>query len=251
MFEDPLFWILVSPGLLLGVYAQWRIKINFAKYSQVATKDGITGAEVARRLLNSQGLQKVAVESTPGILKDHYDPRSKTLRLSQEVYFTPSVAAAGIAAHETGHALQDAEHYLPLEARTYIVPAVQLASKIAPWLFVAGVMLQLSTLAWVGIILFGSSSLFAFLTLPVEFNASTRAQELLLGQGIVKGDEQLAGVHKVLVSPKVVVAVGDSAYPAAALSPRASAPMNDRTSFLCRSPTRRKPPRKPAVPRNR
>jgi hypothetical protein len=90
------------------------------------------------------------------------------------------VAAAGIAAHETGHALQDAEHYLPLEARTYIVPAVQLASKIAPWLFVAGVMLQLPTLAWVGIILFGSSSLFAFLTLPVEFNASTRAQELLL-----------------------------------------------------------------------
>ena len=157
MFEDPLFWILVSPGLLLGVYAQWRIKINFAKYSRVGTQDGITGAEVARRLLNSQGLQKVAVESTPGILKDHYDPRSKTLRLSQEVYFTPSVAAAGIAAHETGHALQDAEHYLPLEAR-HIVPAVQLASKIAPWLFVAGVMLQLPTLAWVGIILFGSSS---------------------------------------------------------------------------------------------
>jgi Putative neutral zinc metallopeptidase len=102
MFEDPFFWILVTPGLLLGVYAQWRIKINFAKYSQVGTQDGITGAEVARRLLNSQGLQKVAVESTPGILKDHYDPRSKTLRLSQEVYFTPSVAAAGIAAHETG-----------------------------------------------------------------------------------------------------------------------------------------------------
>jgi Zn-dependent membrane protease YugP len=91
MFEDPLFWILVSPGLLLGVYAQWRIKINFAKYSQVATQDGITGAEVARRLLISQGLQ-VAVDSTPGVLKDHYDPRSKTLRLSQDVYFTPSVA---------------------------------------------------------------------------------------------------------------------------------------------------------------
>ena len=180
MFEDPLFWILVSPGLLLGVYAQWRIKINFAKYSRVATQDGITGAEVARRLLSLQGLQKVAVDSTPGILKDHYDPRSKTLRLSQDVYFTPSVAAAGIAAHETGHALQDAEHYYPLEARTYIAPAVQLASNIAPWLYVAGMILQLPTLAWVGIILFGSSSLFAFLTLRVEFNASTRAQELLL-----------------------------------------------------------------------
>ena len=93
------------------------MRSGVAKYSRVGTQDGITGAEVARRLLNSQGLQKVAVESTPGILKDHYDPRSKTLRLSQEVYFTPSVAAAGIAAHETGHALQDAEHYLPLEAR--------------------------------------------------------------------------------------------------------------------------------------
>ena len=104
MFEDPLFWILVSPGLLLGVHAQWRIKINFAKYSEVGTLDGITGAEVARRLLNSKGLQGVAVESTPGILKDHYDPRAKTLRLSQEVYFAPTVAAAGIAAHETGHA---------------------------------------------------------------------------------------------------------------------------------------------------
>ena len=129
MLEDPLFWIFVLPGLLLGMYAQSRIKINIAKYSQVGTQDGITGAQVARRLLNSQGLQNVAVESTPGMLSDHYDPRSKTLRLSQEVYFAPSVAAAGIAAHEAGHALQDAVDYFPLEARTYIVPVVQLASR--------------------------------------------------------------------------------------------------------------------------
>jgi uncharacterized protein len=108
MFGDPLFWIFVLPGLVLGVYAQSRIKINIAKYSQLRTEDGITGAQVARRLLDSQGLQTVAIESTPGMLSDHYDPRSKTLRLSQEVYFAPSVAAAGIAAHETGHALQDA-----------------------------------------------------------------------------------------------------------------------------------------------
>jgi uncharacterized protein len=140
----------------------------------------------------------VAVESNPGILKDHYDPRSKTLRLSQDVYFAPSVAAAGIAAHEAGHALQDKEDYLPLEARTYIVPAVQLASKTAPWLFVAGMMLQLPTLAWVGIILFGLSCLFAFLTLPVEFNASARAQKLLLSHHIIQGDDQIAGVQKVL-----------------------------------------------------
>ena len=132
MLDDPLFWLLVLPGLLLGTYAQWRIKANVAKYSQVSTKDGVTGAEVARRLLDSRGLQDVKIEATPGMLTDHYDPQSKILRLSQEVYFTPSVAAAGITAHEAGHAVQDAEDYLPMEARTYIVPVVQLASRIAP-----------------------------------------------------------------------------------------------------------------------
>ena len=198
VLNDPLFWILVLPGLLLGLYAQGRIKLNFAKYSQVGTQGGITGAEVARRLLDSQGLQGVAIESTPGILKDHYDPRSKTLRLSQDVYYSPSVAAAGVAAHEAGHALQDAEDYFPMEARTYIVPIVQLASQVAPWAFVAGLLLQLPTLTWVGIILFGSSSLFAFLTLPVEFNASSRAKDLLVSQGIIRGDEQIVGVQKVL-----------------------------------------------------
>src|SRR5262245_59946823 len=129
------------------------------------------------------------------MLSDHYDPRSKTLRLSQGVYFAPSVAAAGIAAHEAGHALQDAVDYFPLEARTYIVPVVQLASQTAPWLFIAGVMLQLPTLAWVGVILFGASSVFA------EFNSSARAQQLLMSQhGITRGDEQIAGVQKVLGS---------------------------------------------------
>ena len=192
------FGYLCLPGLLLGLYAQSRIKLNVANYSQVPTQNGITGAEVARRLLDAQGLQIVRVESTPGILSDHYDPRSKTLRLSQQVYFAPSVAAAGIAAHETGHALQDAEDYFPLEARTYIVPVVQLASQAAPWLFVAGLVLQLDTLTWAGVILFGSSFLLALLTLPVEFNASARAKELLLSHGIIQGDEQIAGVEKVL-----------------------------------------------------
>ena len=198
MLEDPMFWVFVLPGLLLGLYAQSRIKLNVTKYSQVPTQNGITGAEVARRLLDAQGLQNVAIESAPGILSDHYDPRSKTLRLSQQVYFAPSVAAAGIAAHEAGHALQDAEDYFPMEARSYIVPIVQLASQAAPWLFITGLMLQLETLTWAGIILFGSSFLLAFLTLPVEFNASARAKELLVSHGIIQGDEQMAGVEKVL-----------------------------------------------------
>jgi len=198
MFEDPFFWILVLPRLLLGVYAQSRIKINIAKFSQVRTKDGITGGQVARLLLDSQGLQNVAITSTPRVLSDHYDPRSKTLRLSQEVYFAPSIAAAGIAAHEAGHALQDAVGYFPLEARTSIVPLVQLASQTAPWLFIAGMLLQYPTIAWVGIILFGSSSLFALITLPVEFNASARARELLVSHDIIRGEEQIAGVRHVL-----------------------------------------------------
>jgi uncharacterized protein len=198
MFGDPLFWLFVLPGLLLGLYAQSRIKINIAKYSQLATQGGVTGAEVARRLLDSQGLESVAIESTPGVLSDHYDPRSKRLRLSQAVYFAPNVAAAGIAAHEAGHALQDAVDYIPLEARTHIVPLVQLASQIAPWLFIGGMILQLTTLAWIGVLLFGSSSLFALITLPVEFNASSRAQELLISHGIIRGDEQIEGVRAVL-----------------------------------------------------
>jgi Zn-dependent membrane protease YugP len=200
MFEDPLFWMLVLPGLLLGLYAQSRIKMNVARYSQVETQGEITGAEVARRLLDAQGLQNVRIESTPGMLSDHYDPRTKVLRLSEQVYYAPSIAAAGVAAHEAGHALQDAEDYLPMEARTYIVPIVQLASKIAPWLFVAGLMLQLNTLTWIGVILFGSSFFFALLTPPVELNASARAKELLVSHGIIQGQEQIVGVEKVLGS---------------------------------------------------
>jgi Zn-dependent membrane protease YugP len=198
MFEDALFWIFVLPGLLLGAYAQSRIKINIVRYSQAETEDGITGAQVARRLLDAEGLQRVAVESTPGVLSDHYDPRTKRLRLSKGVYFAPTLAAAGIAAHEAGHALQDAADYFPLEARTYIVPIVQLASQTAPWLFIAGMILPLPTLAWIGVILFGSSCLFALITLPVEFDASARAQKLLIRHGIIRGDEQIAAVQKVL-----------------------------------------------------
>jgi Zn-dependent membrane protease YugP len=198
MFEDPLFWVFVLPCLVLGLYAQSRIKLNVTRYSQVRTQDGVTGAEVARRLLDARGLQDIAIESTPGILSDHYDPRSKTLRLSQQVYFTPSVAAAGIAAHEAGHALQDADDYFPMEARTYLVPIAQLASQAAPWLFITGLLLQLETLTWLVVILFASSFLLAFLTLPVEFNASARAKELLVSHGIIRGNEQLAGVEKVL-----------------------------------------------------
>ena len=200
MFEDPIFWLFVTPGLLLGFYAQSLIKANYVRYSQVATRGGLTGAQVARCLLDSQGLQNVRIESTPGMLSDHYSPRSKTLRLSQEVYNTPSLAAAGIAAHETGHALQDAVGYFPMQFRSTIVPVVQLSSRFAPWLFFGGIILEIPPAAWTGVILFGTSTLFTLVTLPVELDASARAQDLLLSQSIVEGSEQISGIKKVLKS---------------------------------------------------
>lgn len=198
MVGNPLLWILALPGLLLGMYAQSRIKSNFTKYSQVGTYGNVTGAQVARQLLDSQGLQDIAIETTPGVLSDHYDPKAKVLRLSQEVYHTPSVAAAGVAAHEAGHALQDAVNYLPMELRSFIVPGVQLSASVAPWLFVAGLMLGITQLVWVGVILFAASTFFSLVTLPVEINASNRAKSLLESQGIIQGSDQIAGVRKVL-----------------------------------------------------
>jgi len=200
MLEDPIFWLFTAPGLLLGFYAQSLIKANYVKYSQVPTRRAITGAQVARRLLDSQGLQNVTIDSTPGMLSDHYDPRTKALRLSQEVYNTPSLAAAGIAAHEAGHALQDADDYFPMELRSYIVPVVQLSSKIAPVLFFGGYMLNLPQVAWAGVVLFGTSTLFTLVTLPVELDASKRAQTLLVNQQIIDGDEQVSGIKKVLTA---------------------------------------------------
>jgi hypothetical protein len=184
MFEDSTFWLFVAPGLLLGLYAQARIKANYVRYSRVGTSGGIAGAQVARALLDARGLQRVRIEPTPGMLSDHYDPQSKTLRLSPEVYYTPSLAAAGVAAHETGHALQDAAGYLPLKARSLIVPAVQLSAKVAPWLFIAGVLLGANSLAWVGVILFGAQTLFTLITLPVEFDASAGELWAKVGDGM-------------------------------------------------------------------
>lgn len=197
MFFDPLYLIIALPALLLGMYAQARVKSNFNKYSQVRTSRGFTGADVAKALLNSQGLYDVQVEETQGFLSDHYDPRSKTLRLSPEVYRTPSVAAAGIAAHEMGHALQHASAYMPLQIRSALVPAVQFSSNLAPWIIIGGLLLQWTSLAWLGVILFGAAVVFSLITLPVEFDASRRAKQLLVSEGVLSVQET-EGVNKVL-----------------------------------------------------
>ncbi len=197
MFFDPLYLVFALPGLLLGLYAQSRVKSNFKKYSQVRTARNVTGAEVARQLLDAQGLYDVAVEETQGFLSDHYDPRGKVLRLSPDVYRTPSIAAAGVAAHEMGHALQDAGGYFPLQIRSALVPAAQFGSSLAPWLFIGGLLLNFTSLAWVGVIMFAAAVLFTIITLPVEFDASARAKRLLVSNGVLIGDE-INGVNKVL-----------------------------------------------------
>lgn len=198
---DPLYFVFVMPPLLLGLWAQFRVKSAFNKYSQVRTQSGISGAEAAKRILQRGGIGNVSIESAQGgMLSDHYDPRQKVLRLSDDVYRLPSIAAVGVAAHEAGHALQDKGGYMPLQLRSFMVPAVTIGGNIGPLLFIAGMFLAGTlgtTLAWAGIILFGSTALFALVTLPVELDASRRAKELLVSQGIVSSAE-MAGVNAVL-----------------------------------------------------
>ena len=200
MFLDPMYFVFAMPPMLLGLWAQFKVKSAFNKYSQVRTQSGVSGAEAARRILQRGGLGNVTIETAQGMLSDHYDPRQKVLRLSDEVYRLPSIASVGVAAHEAGHALQDKRGYAPLQLRSFMVPAVTVGSNIGPILFMAGMFLAGTlgtTLAWAGIILFGGTALFALVTLPVEFDASRRAKELLVSQGIVSSAE-MKGVNAVL-----------------------------------------------------
>ena len=206
-YFDPLYLVFSLPALLLALIAQWRVQAALNKYSRVLTGRAATGARVARAILDGYGLQNVSVERAGGFLGDHYDPLSRTLRLSAEVFDTPSVAAVGIAAHETGHALQHAEGYWPLQARTAIVPVVQFGSYLGPIVFILGYLLRLTPLAWAGVFLFAGVALFALVTLPVELDASRRAKELLAGQGYVWGDE-LAGVSRVLDAAALTYVAG-------------------------------------------
>ena len=183
IFYSPLFWILALPGLVLGLFAQSRVKGAFNKYSKVRTHRNVTGAEVARTLLDAQGLYDVSIERTQGNLSDHYDPRSKVLRLSPAVHDQPSVAAAGVAAHEMGHALQDAGGYAALNLRSALVPAANLGSSLAPMIFMVGLFMDVLIkgtglgyyISLLGVGLFGLAVLFTLITLPVEFDASKRA----------------------------------------------------------------------------
>ncbi len=200
LFYNPTFLLISLPALLLAMWAQWRVQAAFKKYSQVRTWSGLSGAQVARRVLDFNGLHNVAVEPVQGMLSDHYDPRQKVLRLSPAVYGSNSVAAAGIAAHESGHALQDKEGYLMLQMRSAMVPAVQIGSWVGPIIFMLGYFMMPimgTSLAWLGVGVFAASAAFAFVTLPVEFDASRRAKEILVTQGIVS-QQEMTGVNTIL-----------------------------------------------------
>ena len=189
MFDPTIFLVLI--GVVLSMAASAKVNSTYAKFSQVRSMTGLTGAEAAKRLLNSQGIYDVQVRHVAGNLTDHYDPRTKTVNLSDAVYGSTSVAAIGVAAHECGHAIQDNTEYVPLRLRAAIVPAVNIGATISWPVIIFGVLIGGlgSPLVMIGILLFSLSVLFQLVTLPVEFNASARAVRLLDSMGILKGQE--------------------------------------------------------------
>jgi Zn-dependent membrane protease YugP len=186
-YFDPLYFVFMIPGLLLMLWAQSKVKGSYRKFSQVRNSQGLTGAQAARRVLDSQGLYDVPIEHVPGELTDHYDPRTRVLRLSDGVYGTPSIAAVAIAAHEAGHAIQHARKYAPLQVRSAIVPAVSVGSNIGYIVLILGVIAGSFQLGLIGVLLFALATVFALITLPVEFDASNRAKQALVSIGVVDG----------------------------------------------------------------
>lgn len=198
MFFDPTM-IFVIIGLVLSLAASALVKGTFAKYSRVRSMSGMTGAQAAERILHSAGIYDVNITRVAGNLTDHYDPRSKTLRLSDATYASASVAAVGVAAHECGHAIQHQQRYAPLVLRSTLVPAANLGSSLAWPIFVVGLVASLPALTTAGILLFGLAVLFQLVTLPVEINASRRAVRLLESTGVL-GQTENNGVKKVLTA---------------------------------------------------
>ncbi len=187
MFFDPVYFLFALPPLLLGLWAQSRVKSAYAQ--AMRQPSSLSGAAAARHILDESGMSNVRIEQVPGQLSDHYDPRAKVLRLSQDVYHGRTLASVGIAAHEAGHAIQDAKHYAPLIVRNLAVPAANFGSNAGIMFFIGGMLFQWSALIWVGIALFAVTVLFQIVNLPVEFDASHRAKALLVERGIVPPQE--------------------------------------------------------------
>lgn len=192
-------YILLIIGMLLSLAASAKLKSTFAKYRRIRSASGLTGAEAAARILRAAGITDVQIRAIPGSLTDHYDPRTKTVSLSQNIYGQTSLAAVGVAAHECGHAIQHAVHYTPLEMRSAIVPVANLGSSLSWPLFLIGLLAGIRPLTTAGIVLFSLAVLFQLVTLPVELNASSRALRMLEGTGIL-GVSEVKGARKVLTA---------------------------------------------------
>ena len=194
---DPLFLIVVLPFAALAFWASSRVKGTFKKYNKIPIRSGFSGAETAQAMLHGAGIHDVTIESVPGMLSDHYDPQAKVVRLSDDILNGRTAAAVAVAAHEVGHAIQDAQGYAPMSIRSSLVPVANIGSSLAPWMIIIGVFTNLTGLAWLGVIIFAAAVLIHIVTLPVEYDASFRAMRVLEGSGIVATDE-MPGVKKTL-----------------------------------------------------
>lgn len=195
-YYDPTY-LLAILGLILTMIASARVNATFAKYNKVRCMSGLTGAEAAQRVLHAAGLYQIRIEHVAGKLTDHYDPKSKVLRLSDSTYSSTSIAAVCVAAHECGHAIQDQKQYGPLVLRSTLVPMANFGSQVSWPIFLAGLFFSLKSLLWMGILLFFLAVLFQLVTLPVEFNASSRALHVLEDSGML-GSQEMPAAKKVL-----------------------------------------------------
>ncbi|VTS06244.1 zinc metallopeptidase [Tuwongella immobilis] len=207
MFFDPVYFLFLAPAMLLAAYAQWKLQSTFAEASQIPAASGYTGAQTAEHLLHSGGIYNVSVEFVPGELSDHYSPQEKALRLSEPVYQERSLAALGVAAHEAGHAFQDAERDSMLVLRNAIVPLANFGGSISWILLVAGMVLASAKLVYIGIGAFSLTVLFQVINLPVEYDASARARKKLLEAGLITPEEDVE-VGKVLNAAALTYVAG-------------------------------------------
>ncbi|HEY2982221.1 MAG TPA: zinc metallopeptidase [Anaerolineales bacterium] len=215
-FFDPTYLLFMVPAFVLMSLASWYVQSAYKKWSQIPARSGLTGAQAAQKLISNvsystteaAALREVRVVGIGGNLSDHYDPRTKTLNLSPGVANGASVASVAIAAHELGHAIQDAEGYGPMRLRSALVPAVSIGSNLGWILILIGLFLRWAELAWLGVIVFSGGALFALATLPVELNASARAKQLLAQTGIVQGEDEQRGVDNVLNAAALTYVAG-------------------------------------------
>jgi len=208
MYFSPTYLIYMIPAFILMALTSWYVKSAYNKWSRVQAQSRLTGAQAAQRLMSTAGMYGVQIQGTPGNLTDHYDPRNKTLYLSQGVANVASVASLAIAAHELGHAQQDAEDYFPLRFRSALVPMVNIGSNLGWILIMIGLFLNFTQLAWLGVVVFAGGAVFALATLPVEFDASARAKQLLVQTGIIQSEQEQRGVNAVLNAAALTYVAG-------------------------------------------